>query len=109
MQKIVPLLFLFVGESLAIWSEIIAAKNIDTFTSTFWKMSGVMALAGLLLVAGYMFGVKYWHNIWIVGAVSIASIIIMEPIITFTLSTSGQPAAHSSGLFSVFSVFCLHF
>ena len=44
-----------------------------------------MALAGLLLIAGYMFGLKYIQNIWVIGAVSIASIIIMEPIITYLL------------------------
>lgn len=85
MQKIIPLILLFLGESLAIYSEVIAAKYIGTFASTFWKMSGLMALAGLLLIAGYMLGVKYWQNIWIVGVVSIASIIIMEPIITYSL------------------------
>jgi hypothetical protein len=85
MQKIIPILFLFLGESLAIYSEIIAAKNINSFATTFWKMSGIMALAGLLLIAGYMFGLKYLNNIWVVGVVSIASIIIMEPIITYAL------------------------
>lgn len=85
MQKIIPIVLLFLGESLAIYSEIIAAKNLGTFASTFWKMSGLMALAGLLLIAGYMLGLKYWQNIWIVGVVSISSIIIMEPIITYSL------------------------
>jgi hypothetical protein len=85
MQKIIPILLLFIGESLAIYSEIIATKNINTFMSTFLKMSGVMTLAGLLLVAGYMLGLKYWQNIWIVSVVSIASIIIMEPIIIYSL------------------------
>lgn len=85
MQKIIPIILLFVGESLAIYSEIIAAKNINTFNSTFLKMSGVMALAGLLLIGGYMLGLKYWQDIWIVSVVSIASIIIMEPVITYSL------------------------
>lgn len=85
MQKLIPMLFLFLGESLAIYSEIIAAKNISNFSNTFWKMSGVMALAGLLLIAGYMLGIKYLNNIWVVGVVSIASIVVMEPIITYLL------------------------
>ncbi len=85
MIKIVPILFLFFGESLAIYSEIIAAKNIQNFSGTFYKMSLVMAVAGLLLIAGYMLGLKYLGNIWIVGVVSIASIIIMEPILTYLL------------------------
>lgn len=85
MEKIIPIIFIFLGESLAIYSEVIAAKNIHTFVPTLWKMSLIMALAGLLLVAGYMFGLKYLQNIWIIGAVSIASIIIMEPLITYIL------------------------
>lgn len=84
-MKIIPLLLLFVGESLAIYAEVIAAKNIQTFSSTFWKMSALMTLAGLLLIAGYMLGLKYLHNIWIIGVVSITSIIIMEPLITYIL------------------------
>src|SRR3989344_1657232 len=85
MQKIIPIILIFLGEGLAIYSEIVAAKNINTFAATFWKMSGVMTLAGLLLIAGYMFGLKYLNNIWIVGVVSIGGIIIMEPVITYLL------------------------
>ncbi len=85
MQKVIPIILLFLGESLAIYSEVIAAKNINSPLSTFWKMSGVMALAGLLLISGYMFGLRYLNNIWVVGVVSIASIIIMEPLITYLI------------------------
>jgi ABC-type cobalamin transport system permease subunit len=85
MQKIIPIVLIFLGESLAIYSEVIAAKYFQNFSSTFWKMSGVMAVAGVFLIAGYMLGVKYLQNIWIVGAVSITSIIIVEPIITYAV------------------------
>lgn len=84
-MQLVPLLLIFFGESLAIYAEIVAAKHIQTFNTTLVEMSIVMAVAGVMLVAGYMFGVKYLQNIWVVGAVSIASIIIMEPLITYTL------------------------
>ncbi len=83
MQEIIPIVLLFCGESLAIYSEIIAAKNVDTFAGTFWKMTVVIAVSGLFLIAGYMLGQKYLHSIWIVGTISIASIIIMEPIIAY--------------------------
>lgn len=85
MHKLIPILFLFAGECLAIYSEVIAAKNIQTFSSTFWKMSLLMAIAGFFLIAGYMLGMKYIQNIWIVGTVSIASIVIAEPVITYIL------------------------
>jgi uncharacterized membrane protein len=67
MKKVLPIALLFFGESLAIYSEVVAAKNIHTFGPTFWKMSLVMALAGFGLVAGYMLGVKYLQNIWVIG------------------------------------------
>ncbi len=85
MKKVLPLILLFFGESLAIYSEVVAAKNIHTFGSTFLKTSLLMTLAGLGLIAGYMLGVKYLQNIWVIGAVSVVSIIIMEPIITYSI------------------------
>lgn len=82
MYKFIPFLILFLGESLAIYAEVVAAKNLTTIT--FWKMSLVMTVAGLLLVGGYVLGIKYW-NIWTIGVVSIVSIIVMEPVIAYTV------------------------
>jgi hypothetical protein len=82
-KKLIPIFLLLAGESLAIYSEVIAAKNINNFSNTFWKMSGLMAVAGLLLIGGYMLGMKYLQNIWVVGAISIASIVVVEPLITY--------------------------
>jgi hypothetical protein len=48
-------------------------------------MSILVVVAGLFLIAGYMFGVKYLHSIWIVGAISIASIVVVEPLITYII------------------------
>jgi hypothetical protein len=39
MMKILALAFLFIGESLAIYAEIVAAKNITNFSGTFLKMA----------------------------------------------------------------------
>ncbi len=83
MVKIFPLILLFVGESLAIYAEVIAARNISNFSNTFWRAAILVTVGGLLLVLGYMLGIKQWQNIWIVGVVSITSIVIMEPIITY--------------------------
>ena len=85
MKKIIPILLLFTGESLAIYSEIIAAKNVNNFFNTFWKMFGVMAIAGLFLIVSYMLGMKYLQNIWVIGAISIASIVVVEPLITYLI------------------------
>jgi hypothetical protein len=85
MEKILTIALLFFGESLSIYAEVVAAKNIHAFGSTFLKMSLLMAIAGIALIAGYMLGVKYLQNIWVIGAISIVSIIIMEPIITYSI------------------------
>jgi len=85
MKKLIPLLLIFAGESVAIYSEVVAARDAENFLSAFWKASVIFAFAGLLLIGGYMLGLKYLKNIWVVGAVSIASIIIMEPVITYLL------------------------
>jgi hypothetical protein len=83
MKKLIPIALLFVGETLAIYSEVIAAKSNGIFLNTFFKMSGFAILAGFCLIGGYMFGIKYLQNIWIVSAISIASIAIIEPLITY--------------------------
>lgn len=44
-----------------------------------------MIFAGALLVAGYMFGIKYFHDIWVVAVISVTSIVIVEPIIIYFL------------------------
>lgn len=83
MKKLIPIILVFAGETLAIYSEVLAAKSNGIFLNTFLKMSGLAILAGLCLIAGYMFGIKYLQNIWIVSAISIASIAIIEPLITY--------------------------
>ncbi len=83
MKKTIGILVLFVGESAAIYSEMIAAKNLENFFNTFWKMFGLMIISALFLILGYMLCMKYIQNIWVVSAISIASIVIIEPTITY--------------------------
>jgi len=85
MKKLIPIFLLLTGESIAIYSEVIAAKNINNFVQTFWKMFGIMAIAGLFLIGGYMLGMKYLQNIWVVSAISIATIVIVEPLVTYVI------------------------
>lgn len=85
MRKIIPILFIIFGEALAIYSEVIAAKNVNNFLPTFLKMSSIMMIAGIFLILGYMLGIKYFDDIWIIGVISITSIIIAEPIITYLI------------------------
>jgi hypothetical protein len=86
--KIVAILLLLIGEALSVYSEMIAAHLHDLSSqsvSIFFKSSTSIALAGCFLVAGYMLGYQSFRNIWIVSALSITSILIMEPFIGFII------------------------
>ena len=65
--KILVLLLIFAGEGLAIYAEMIGARdnNIATqsFLNIFLKMFLVIAVAGAFLIAGYMLGFNSFKNI----------------------------------------------
>lgn len=88
-SKILVLVLLFVGEALAIYAEMVGAKSnaiaSQPFLQIFLKMFLLFALAGGFLIAGYMLGFNAFKNIWIVSAVSITSILIVEPILAWTI------------------------
>lgn len=88
MLKIVTIALIFTGEMLAIYTEMIGAKTHIIFSENFWevflKMLAIMVIAGALLIAGYMLGYRAFKNIWIVSAISITSILIIEPILAWT-------------------------
>lgn len=85
--KILSVALLFLGESLAIYAEVIAAHQYQNnlFGSVFLKMFLIITLAGGLLVAGYMLGFKSFKDIWVVTVISIVSIIFVEPIINYLI------------------------
>ncbi|MCX6764384.1 MAG: hypothetical protein NTU58_01615 [Candidatus Nealsonbacteria bacterium] len=86
-SKILMVVLIFLGESFSIYAEMIMAKNYSntSFIGLFLKMVFVIIIAGIFLIAGYMFGFKYFKNIWIVSVTSITSILIMEPILAYTI------------------------
>ncbi|MEK6962898.1 MAG: hypothetical protein AABX70_00620 [Nanoarchaeota archaeon] len=87
--KLLTFLLIFLGEGLAIYAELIATKNHNIssqpFLQAFLKMFPLAIVAGGLLIAGYILGYKSFKNIWIVSALSITSILIIEPILDYTL------------------------
>jgi hypothetical protein len=87
MYRLLSISFLLGGEAFSVYAEMIAAKahalNNEPFLAIFWRAFLQIALAGALLIAGYMYGYRSFKNIWIVSAVSITSILIMEPLIGF--------------------------
>lgn len=78
---------IFFGEVLVIYSEQIGARLYGIGTYSFgsafvWTL--VPAIAGaILLVIGYMLGVKLHQNIWAVTALSLSSILIVEPLFNY--------------------------
>jgi len=90
MQKLLPISIIFLGEVTAILAEIYGAKFYSmpgsSFAKIFFKLLPVIIIAGILLLGGYMLGLKTFKNIWIVSVISITSILIAEPIIDYTVT-----------------------
>jgi hypothetical protein len=89
-NKFFTILIILLGETLGILAEIVAAKyfavNNAKFAGIFFKALPIMIIAGILLLCGYMLGLRSFKNIWIVSAISITSILIAEPIINYTVT-----------------------
>ncbi|HLC75703.1 MAG TPA: hypothetical protein VJB82_01095 [Candidatus Peribacterales bacterium] len=89
MLKTISLLLLFVGEALAIASEMIGARMFSSghygFLEIFLKMLLLCFLGGGGLIAGYMLGYKAFQNIWIVTIASITAILIVEPFLAWII------------------------
>ncbi|MDP3770076.1 MAG: hypothetical protein U1A25_03430 [Candidatus Sungbacteria bacterium] len=87
--KVFTLILIFAGELFAIYAEMIGAKmhaiSSQNFSQVFLKMLPIMIIAGALLITGYIFGYRAFKNIWIVSAVSITSILIIEPILAWVV------------------------
>lgn len=87
--KILVIFLLFVGETLSIYAEMLAAKsssaNPSLLLQIFLKTFLVIIVAGGFLIAGYVLGFKVFKNIWVVSVASITSILIMEPILAYTI------------------------
>lgn len=65
----------------------IAAKNTAglPFYQMFFKMFLVIIVSGAFLIGGYMLCFRAFKNIWVVSAISITSILIVEPLTTYLI------------------------
>lgn len=90
MDKFYTILIILLGEILAIGAEVYAAKYfvVDNakFSSAFFRALPFIILGSVLLLAGYMWGLKSFKNIWIVSAISITSILITEPFMNYLIT-----------------------
>jgi hypothetical protein len=85
--KIIVILLIIIGEGFAIFAEMMAARNHtgSLITQTFLKMFLVFIIAAGFLLTGYVLGYSVFKNIWIVSVASITSILIIEPILAYTI------------------------
>ena len=83
--KILSVVLLFLGESIAIYAEVISANKYQEtlFWPIFLKFLLLITIAGGLLLAGYMLGFKGFKDIWVVSVISIVTIIVTEPVINY--------------------------
>ena len=90
LQKIISSLVLFFGEALIIYAEVLSARMFYTENKSFWSIIIKVAIFALvstfMLLAGYMFGLQAFKNIWVVTVISITSILVAEPLMTYFVS-----------------------
>lgn len=115
LPKIGVIALLFLGEACAIYAEMLGARthaiSTQPFLSIFLKMLLIMFMGGALLISGYMLGFRAFRNIWIVSAISITSILIVEPILAYLLfqqlPTKGAAIGLVLGIMGFFSALFL--
>jgi hypothetical protein len=103
LSKVFVVALIIFGEGVGIYAEIMGAKNDQASASgTFWpiflKMFLLIALAGGILIIGYILGIRTFKNIWIVSAISITAILIIEPVIAWTMFHQKPTFGAAAGL-----------
>ncbi|MDR3571542.1 MAG: hypothetical protein P4L81_05100 [Candidatus Pacebacteria bacterium] len=99
MYLALAIVLVFAGETFSIIAELLASKNMEAGAAfAFWTMFILIAAAGGCLVGGYMLGYEQLKNIWIVTAISVGSIVIVEPIITYLVFHQFPTAGATIGL-----------
>lgn len=100
--KLTAVLLVFFGEAFSIGAELIASKRVAAqpgdYFSIFLLMFVPIIIGGALLVGGYMLGYIYVKNIWIIAAVSVGSILIVEPLMILALFHEMPTAGALTGL-----------
>ena len=78
---------IFFGEILMIYAEQLGAKLYGisgyTFGHSFLLTLAPLLAGAVLLVFGYMLGLKHHQNIWTVTAISFGTILLAEPLFNY--------------------------
>ena len=82
--KALFLVLILIGEAMAIYSEVIAAKEYNNLRTMAWMLWWI-TVAGFFLIPGYMLGMKMFKDIWLVSVVSIVCVLICEPILVWSV------------------------
>ncbi|MDD5376916.1 MAG: hypothetical protein PHH16_02240 [Candidatus Gracilibacteria bacterium] len=77
-MQILALFLVFIGEFLAIVSEVLFIKGKNMI-----PIIVLMCIAGVFLLFGYYFGYKHIKNLWLIYIVSITAILMLEPFIIY--------------------------
>lgn len=87
--KILVVIMVLIGEGFSIYAEMIASRSyVETsqpIFRIFLKTFPIIAIASGCLIFVYALGYRNFKNIWIVSAISISSIIMIEPILAYIL------------------------
>jgi hypothetical protein len=83
--KILALVLIFLGEALAIVAELFAAKIFHSSIRILFIGFAVVILSSAFLILGYVVGFGFFKNIWIVSVISLASILLVEPLLDFVI------------------------
>ncbi|KYK44216.1 hypothetical protein A1D31_37365 [Bradyrhizobium liaoningense] len=101
MLKIVAVAAIFLGEALSILAELIASRQFRKAggdLAMLWPMFLLVSLGGILLVCGYALSYMQLKNIWIIVAISVGAILVVEPILTLLLFRDVPTAGSLIGL-----------
>lgn len=101
MLRIVAVAAIFLGEALSIVAELIASRQFGKAggdLAMLWPMFVLVSLGGILLVFGYALGYMHLKNIWIIFAISLGAILVIEPILTVLLFRDVPTAGSLIGL-----------
>jgi hypothetical protein len=98
MNKLTAVLLILAGEALSIYAEIKTATVYGLEAPSIGKLAfglvGCIAVGGVMLLGGYVLGLRAFKSIWIVGTISVASIVVAEPVLAY--GVAGQTPTRSA-------------
>jgi hypothetical protein len=101
-MRIFSIVLLLIGEALSITAEMIAAHQHSTtgasFSECFLRTFPLITAAGACLIVGYILGYRAYSNIWVVTAISIVGILLMEPVVALLMFGESPTRGASVGL-----------